>query len=62
MKYRVIKRCKDKYTKEIYKVGTILELTKKRATEILKAGKFIEIYEEPEEDSEQEPEEDSEQE
>ena len=44
MKYEVIKRFKDKYTKERYTVGTILELTKKRANEILKVGELITPY------------------
>lgn len=48
MKYKVIVKFKDKHTKEVYEVGTILELSKKRVNEILKVGKFIELYEEPE--------------
>ena len=48
MKYQVIKAFRDKYTNEIYEVGTILELTKKRANEILKVDKYIEEFEEPE--------------
>lgn len=46
MKYQVIKPFRDKNTGEIYEVGTILELTKKRANEILKVDKFIEEIEE----------------
>lgn len=41
MKYKVIKRFKDKYTGEIYPEGHILELTKERATEILSVDKLI---------------------
>lgn len=48
MKYQVIEVFKDKNTGEIYEIGTILELTKKRATEILKVGNLIEEYKEPE--------------
>ena len=50
MKYIVIKKFKDKNTKEIYEVGTILELTKKRANEILKVDKLIEKIEESNEE------------
>ena len=46
MKYQVIRPFRDKNTGEIYEVGTILELTKKRANEILKADKYIEEIEE----------------
>lgn len=48
MKYEVISVFKDKNTKEIYEKGTILELTKKRANEILKVGELITPYVEPE--------------
>ena len=47
MKYQVIKKFKDKYSGEIYEVGSILEITKKRAKEILSVNKLIEEYEEP---------------
>lgn len=49
MKYQVIRPFRDKNTGEIYEVGTILELTKKRANEILKADKYIEELAEIEE-------------
>lgn len=52
MKYEVIVKFKDKYTKERYKVGAILELTKKRANEILKVGELIKLVEELEKGSE----------
>lgn len=41
MKYEVTRRFTDKYTKEKYEVGTILELTEDRAKEIFKKGKEI---------------------
>lgn len=53
MKYQVIEMFKDKYTGEIYEVGTVLELTKKRATEILKVDKLIEEIAEPENEPEE---------
>lgn len=51
MKYLVIKNFTDKYDKSIkYKVGDIVEFTKKRANEILKVDKLIEKIEEPTEE------------
>lgn len=35
-RYRVLKRFKDKYTKEIYEVGQEIEMTVKRANEAMK--------------------------
>lgn len=39
--YEVIREFRDKYTKETYKVGRILDLDEERAEEILKKGVFI---------------------
>lgn len=50
MKVKVVKRFKDKYTNRIYKEGEVIEITKKRYTEILKVDKTLinEIKEEKE--------------
>lgn len=45
MKYRVIKKFKDKYTNEIYKVGAEVDFEDARAQEILNVGKYIEPIE-----------------
>jgi hypothetical protein len=50
MKYKVIDNFTDKYTGERYKIGDILELTKERANEILKVGKFLEEIKKPKKD------------
>lgn len=39
--YEVIKEFRDKYTKETYKVGKVLDLDGERAEEILAKGPFI---------------------
>lgn len=46
-RYRVLKRFKDKYTKEIYEAGQEIEMTVKRANEAIKnlekyGGNFLE--------------------
>lgn len=46
-RYRVLKRFKDKYTKEIYEAGQEIEMTVKRANEAMKnlkkyGGEFLE--------------------
>lgn len=50
MKAKVVKVFRDKYTKQIYKEGEVIEITKKRYTEILKVDKTLikEIKEEKE--------------
>lgn len=48
MKVKVLKRFRDKHTREIHSVGDILEITKKRYNEILKVDKLIEVLEEQE--------------
>lgn len=53
MKYEVIQVFKDKYSGEIYEVGKILELTKKRANEILMVDALIKEYIEPEKENEE---------
>lgn len=45
MKVKVIKRFRDKYTSEIHDTGDTLNISEKRANEILSVGKFIEIIE-----------------
>ena len=40
--YVVIKQFRDKYTKEVYKAGTLLDIDKERAAEILERGPYIE--------------------
>jgi len=59
MKYEVIQVFKDKYSGEIYEVGKILELTKKRANEILMVDALIKEYIEPEKEN-KEPEKENE--
>lgn len=47
MKVKVINSFRDKNTKVIHQPGEELNISKERADEILKVGKFIEILEEP---------------
>lgn len=47
MKVKVISSYRDKVTKKIHQPGEELDITKERADEILKVGKFIELLEEP---------------
>lgn len=47
MKYIVKIPFVDKYSNELYKENTILDITKTRALEILKVGSFIEEINEP---------------
>lgn len=42
MKAKVIKRFKDKYTGERYKVNRVLEISKERFDEILTVDKLVE--------------------
>ncbi len=42
MKVRVLKVFKDKYTGELYKVGDVLTVTKKRLAEILETAPLVE--------------------
>lgn len=44
---KVISSYRDKFTKKIHQPGEELNITKERADEILKVGKFIEFLEEP---------------
>lgn len=48
MKVKVISSFRDKNTKVIHQPGEELDISKERADEILKVGKFIEILKEPE--------------
>lgn len=41
MKYIVISEFVDKYTSELHKVGETIDITKKRADEILSVGNLI---------------------
>lgn len=50
-KYKVLKKFRDKYTKEVYKEGQEVEMTVKRADEAVKnlkkfEGEFLERIEE----------------
>lgn len=57
MKVKVVKKFRDKNSKEIVKAGTIIEdMGKERFEEIQKVGNFLEVLEE-----DQEPPEDSKQ-
>lgn len=47
MKVKVISSYRDKFTKKIHQPGEELNITKERADEILKVGKFIELLKEP---------------
>jgi hypothetical protein len=42
MKAKVLKDFKDKYSGEVYKKGTILNIAKKRYEEILKVAPLVE--------------------
>ena len=41
MKVEVTEEFKDKYTKELYTPGDVIEVTKKRLDEILGVGTFV---------------------
>lgn len=43
MKAKVINKFIDKHTKQLYKVGTIIEVSKERLAEIKAKGNFVEI-------------------
>lgn len=43
MKVKVLKKFRDKYTKKIYKVDSVIEITKERFEEILKVDKLVEM-------------------
>lgn len=43
MKVKVLKKFRDKYTKKIYKVDSVIEITKERFEEILKVDKLVEV-------------------
>ena len=45
MLFKVVKEFIDKNTREFHEVGEVIELTEERATEILSAGKYIEVDE-----------------
>lgn len=45
MKVRVTQEFKDKYSGELHKIGTGMDLPVKRINEILKVGGFLEIVE-----------------
>lgn len=45
MKVRVTQEFKDKYSGELHKIGTEMNLSVKRINEILKVGGFLEIVE-----------------
>lgn len=47
MNVKVISSFRDKNTRVIHQPGEELEISKERADEILKVGKFIEVLEEP---------------
>lgn len=42
MKVKILKKFRDKYTKEVYFPGEEMEFTEERVKEILKKGKMIE--------------------
>lgn len=46
MKVKVVNEFRDKYTSELYTVGTELEITEERYDEIVKVGRLVEIMEE----------------
>ncbi len=50
MKAKVLQKFEDKYTKEIYKVNDVIDITEERFEEILTVGKFVERIEEPAEE------------
>lgn len=52
MKAKVLKKFRDKHTGKIYKVGTVIEVTKDRFAEIQKAdASLVEAVEEKTEDT-----------
>ena len=46
MKVKVVNEFRDKYTSELYTVGTELEITEERYDEIVKVGRLVEIMKE----------------
>ena len=52
MKAKVLKRFRDKYSNEIYEVGDVLTVTKKRFKEILEVDVLVEEVIEEAEQSE----------
>ncbi len=42
MKVKVLKKFRDKHNGKVYKVGEVLDITKKRFDEIQKVGKLVE--------------------
>ncbi|WP_155522647.1 hypothetical protein [Anaerosacchariphilus polymeriproducens] len=54
MKVKVINRFIDKETRKLHKENELMELTKKRVTEIQKAGNFVEEVKEIEKINEKE--------
>lgn len=57
MKAKVIQKFKDKNTKEIYKVGQEIEVTKERFKEMNSTpnGQFVEEVKQPKEEPKKEP-------
>lgn len=55
MKVRVINEFNDKYTGELHKVGSELDITVDRINEIIKVGNFIELLPETEHPVQSEP-------
>ena len=45
MKAIVLQKFEDKYTKEIYKVNAVIDITEERFAEILTVGKLVERVE-----------------
>ena len=52
MRAKVLKSFRDKYNQKVYKVGEILNISKKRYEEILKVDKLIEKVEEEKKENE----------
>lgn len=52
MRAKVLKSFRDKYNHKVYKVGEILNISKKRYEEILKVDKLIEKVEEEKKENE----------
>lgn len=42
MKVKVLKRFKDKHTGKVHKKGEVMEISKKRFTEIMNVGELVE--------------------
>lgn len=56
MKVRVKAEFRDRHTEKVYKIGDELEMNIQRINEVIAAGNFIELVEQPEQEKIEQPE------